>query len=431
MKTGFKERIKNTTLHKLFNNNRFVIIFSLFLSVILWFTVSMNISISAERTITSVPVTIDLKNTYAEKLGLKLFGETNFTVDVDISGESYIVRQKTADDIIVTAQTSTIESSGKVRLWLNYKPADGVTGITINKVSPSYVDAYFDVESTKYFPLTPDIISPQVAADDYMQQNEVLSQSQIKVTGPKTEIEKIDKVYARIEISDPLTQTTTFDCQVQAVDSNGNEPKYLEIGQENQTVQMTVPILKRKELPVTAEFINAPQDYLTSSLEMKFSPETISIAGPETAIDSMMQLNLGKIDFEKLSPDENTFTFDVSLPSGVTAIDNVETVTVTVNMKGLTSNIFTIPKDNIIVQNIPTVNTVTIVSGDISDVKIVGPEDVISQLTSGDIYAKVDLLDEQFSLGEQQFKVNISVKNNDRCWAYGEYKIWLRIKSTS
>ena len=119
------------------------------------------------------------------------------------------------------------------------------------------------------------------------------------------------------------------------------------------------------------------------------------------------------------------------MPSGVTAIDNVETVLVTVNMKGLTSNIFTIPKDNIIVQNIPTVNTVTIVSGDISEVKIVGPEDVISQLTSSDIYAKVDLLDEQFSLGEQQFKVNISVKNNDRCWAKGEYKILLRVKSTS
>lgn len=431
MKTDFKERIKNTTLHKLFNNNRFVIAFSLFFSLILWFAVSMNLSISAQRTITSVPVSIDLKNTYAEKLGLKLFGETNFTVNVDISGESYIVRQKTADDIIVTAQTSTIESSGKVRLWLNYKPADGVTGITIDKVSPAYVDAFFDVESTKYFPLTPDIVSPQVAADAYMQQNAILSQSQIKITGPKTEIKKIDKVYARIEISEPLTQTTAFDCQIQAVDSNGNEPKYLEVGQENQTVQMTVPILKRKELPVTADFVNAPKDYLTSPLEMKFSPETISIAGPEATVDGMTQLNLGKINFEKLSPDENTFNFDVSLPSGVTAIDNVTTVTVTVSMKGLTSNIFTIPKDNITVQNISSMNTVTIVSGEISDVKIVGPENVISQLSPEDIYAEVDLTHEQVSLGEQQFKVNIYVKGNERCWAYGEYKIWLRVKAAS
>lgn len=431
MKKGFKERIKNTTLHKLFNNNRFVVIFSLFLSLILWFAVSMNISISANRTITAVPVSIDLKNTYAEKLGLKLFGETNFTVDVDISGESYIVRQKTAEDIIVTAQTSTIESAGKVRLWLNYKPADGVTGITINKISPSYVDAYFDVESTKYFPLTPDIISPQVAAEDYMQQNAILSQSQIKVTGPKTEIEKIDKVYARIEISQPLTQTTAFDCQIHAVDSNGNEPKYLDIGQENQTIQMTVPILKRKELPVTAEFINVPTDYLMSPLEMKFSPEKISIAGPEATVDTMTHLNLGKIDFEKLSPDENTFTFDVSLPSGVAVLDNVETVTVTVNMKGLTSNIFTVPKNNIVVKNIPTINTVAIVSGDISSVKIVGPENVISQITPDQIYAEIDLSDEQVSLGEQQFKVRVYVKNNDRCWAFGEYKVWLRIKSTA
>lgn len=92
---------------------------------------------------------------------------------------------------------------------------------------------------------------------------------------------------------------------------------------------------------------------------------------PEATVDGMTQLNLGKINFEKLSPDENTFNFDVSLPSGVTAIDNVTTVTVTVSMKGLTSNIFTIPKDNITVQNISSMNTVTIVSGEISDVKIV------------------------------------------------------------
>lgn len=431
MKTSIKEKLKGITLHKLFNNNRFVMAISLLISLILWFSVSMNISNSVTRIVSAVPVTIDLKNTYAEKLSLQLFGETQFTVDAEISGESYRVRQVKAEDILISAQTSSVESAGKVRLWLNSKIADGIDGVTINKISPSYVDAYFDVESTKYFPLTPQIDSPQVAADDYMQQNAILSQTQIKITGPKTEIEKIEKVYATIQISEPLTQTMVFDCQIKVVDSSGNEPKYLEIGQEDQAVKMTVPILKRKELPVTAEFINQPEDYLTAPLKLSFSPEKISIAGPESTVDAMTELNLGKIDFEQLSPDENTFTFDISLPSGVITIDNVSQATVTVSMKGIASNIFSVPKENILIRNVPSLNTAAVISKEISDVKIIGPEDIISQLTSESIYAEVDLSEEQVSLGEQQFKVHIYVRNNDRCWAYGEYKVWIRINNKS
>lgn len=427
MKTGIKEKLKGITVHKLFDNNRFVIIISLFISVALWLSISINISNPITRVVSSVPVKIDLKNTYAETLDLQLFGETLFTVDAEISGESYLVRQITAEDIIISAQTSGVDSSGRIRLWLNSKVIEGIDGVTINKLSPAYIDAYFDVETTKYFQLTPQIDSQQVAAKDYIQQNEILSQGQIKITGPKSEVEKIDKVYASVEINEPLTQTTVFDCQIKVEDSTGNEPKYLEVGQEDQVVKMTVPILKRKELPLAVDFINQPEDYMVMPPNVSFSPEKIMIAGPESAVDSMTVLKLGKIDFEALSPDENTFSFDVSLPSGVIAIDNVDTVRVTVNLGDMSSKILSVPKENIMIKNIPSADSAELISKEISDVKIIGPNAVISRLDQDAVYAEVDLSEQSLSLGEQQFKVRIYVKNSSSCWAYGEYKIWIRI----
>lgn len=429
MKTDMKEKLKGVTLHKLFDNNRFLVAVSLFVSITLWLSISINVSNPITRVVSKVPVTIDLTNTYAETLNLKLFGETQFAVDAEISGESYLVRQIKSEDIIVTAQTSEINSSGKVRLYLNAKMADGMYGVTVSKLSPSYIDAYFDVETTKYFQLTPQIDSSQITQEDYIQQNALLSQKQIKITGPKTEVEKIENVYASVEIREPLRQTTVFDCNIKVADLSGNEPKYLEVGQEDQVVKMTVPILKRRELPLTVDFVNMPANYMQTPPKVTFSPEKISIAGPEETVDAMGTLNLGKINFEVLSPDENTFKFPISLPSGVIVIDDVDAVSVTVNMSDMTSKTISVASDNILIKNVPPENTATVISKEITDVRIIGPEAIISQLNSASVYAEVDLSKQTFSLGEQQFKVRVYVKNNNNCWAYGEYKVWVRIKT--
>lgn len=158
----------------------------------------------------------------------------------------------------------------------------------------------------------PKMDSQQVAAEDYIQQNVILSQKQIEITGPKTEVEKIENVYAAVEIVEPLTKTSVFDCQINVEDANGNEPKYLTVGQEAQTIKMTVPILKRKELPISVGFINQPEAYEASPPKVTFSPEKITVAGPEDTINAITELNLGSINFETLSPDENILTFDIS-----------------------------------------------------------------------------------------------------------------------
>lgn len=430
MKKPFDIKLKRVSFHQLFGNNRFLVVFSLLLSVALWFSVSMTLSNPVTKTITSVPVTIDLKNTYAEKLNLKLFGESTFTVDAEIEGENYQVHKVKPEDIVITAQTNTIEAAGKTRLWLNYKPADGTGGFAIKSISPAYIDAYFDVEATDYFSLTPQIIPTDVAEDGYIQDAEILSIKQLKVTGPKLEVDKISRVYAMVQLNASLTQTATFDCQIKILDSSGHEPKYLDYS-DNEKVEMTIPVLKEKELPFKVSFKNQPTGYLSIPLGVTVYPEKITIAGPESAIDEMSAIDLGDIDFSELSIEKNIFKFPIHLLTGMKTIDDVEEVTVKVNMSGMKSALLSLPTENILFKNVPAAYNASISSNLIERVTVIGPGAAIEKLDSSDIIAEIDLSKILPVPGEHDAEINVYVKNNDRCWAYGEYKIKIKLSSAA
>ena len=75
------------TLNGLFENNLFVLILSLFIAVIIWLLVVINVSPQTTRVIKGVKVTID--QTVPSQFGLEVFGESEFTVDVTVKGKKY------------------------------------------------------------------------------------------------------------------------------------------------------------------------------------------------------------------------------------------------------------------------------------------------------------------------------------------------------
>ena len=78
MKTKFK-------LNDLFNNDKFLLFFSLFAALVIWLLVVVNVSPATTRVIQGVKVNID--STVPSQFGLEVFGEKEFTVDVTVDIE--------------------------------------------------------------------------------------------------------------------------------------------------------------------------------------------------------------------------------------------------------------------------------------------------------------------------------------------------------
>lgn len=60
-----------------------------------------------------------------------------------------------------------------------------------------------------------------------------------------------------------------------------------------ETADVTIPVLKQKELPVSVEYLNVPSGFPIDWLEDEYSVASLLVAGPEELIDAYSQLDHG------------------------------------------------------------------------------------------------------------------------------------------
>ena len=74
-KSGQPEQAKKRIeLGRLFYNNKFVLILSIFLSVILWFAIYLDQKPNSNWLINGIPVSVNYENSIAQDLGLEIVG---------------------------------------------------------------------------------------------------------------------------------------------------------------------------------------------------------------------------------------------------------------------------------------------------------------------------------------------------------------------
>lgn len=419
---------KKISLQSLLYNTNFLVGFSFAMALIIWIAVTLNESPEVERTIKNVKVEID--TSVPEQLGYKVYGQDEYFVDVTVRGRRYLVGDNvlSAKDIKVTAITNYVNSVGKQSLKLRATPDSSNAGYKIVSTSVDYIDVYFDTPKSIDMTITPDIIVSDklLFSDEFVSDIPVLSTDRIKISGPATEINKIKKVSARINVEEPLKATKSFPAELLIVDEYGRSLKYLEITPKLDSLTITVPVYKVAQMPVSVSFKNAPAGYLGSELNIVASPATIKIAAPEDVLSSMTTLNVGEIDFNSIRNGENKFSFKTADISNIKVLDNVETISVSVDVVGGKSIKSKVNSSNISIVNAPAGSKIKIAQNSIQNVVLVGPSNDISNLTVDDIYAEINLEDKKLTAGKHTVTANVKVKN-DRCWAYGNYKVQITV----
>lgn len=417
--------MKIKKLNSLFQNNLFVFVLSLLISVVIWLLVVINVSPQTTRVIKDVKVTID--DTVPSQFGLEVFGESEFVVDVTVKGKKYQIStgNLSADDIVVTAVTTNVDAPGFRTLQLRAEPVSENASYTISSVSAKTIDVYFDTAKTVQFVVEPNIITDgfPVVEDGFTCGEISLSEPSVVITGPSTQVNRIEKVVADCVLDKSLNSNLSLETAIVPLDDkNKSDFDYLSMSVERTVV--AIPVLRTKTVNTAVNFKNIPKNYVASPLKYKISPakETFNIFVDE--YEKATSYDVGTIDFKTLSPTNNRFVFSSDkLP---VAEGGAKEFIVTVDMSGFSQEYISVSLDKIKVNN-PEKLDYTI-SDYPNSVVIVGPDSELSGITKDNIYLEIDLSQVEAEEGETVVIPALITVESDACWVYGTYDIEITLQ---
>ena len=407
-------------LNNLFNNDKFLLVFSLLAALAIWTLVVVNVSPATTRVIQGVKVNID--STVPSQFGLEVFGEKEFTVDVTVKGKKYQISPTalSAEDIVITAQTNNVDSAGNRTLQLKPEIPDGAD-YTITTLSEKSIEVYFDTAKTVQMVIEPQVITDgfPVVSEGYTSGNINLSETSVTVTGPSTEINRIEKVIAKLVLNKSLSSNKSADAEIVLLnDKNKSDFKYVTLSKDK--VVLTIPVLQTKELETIVAFKNAPNNFMVTPLSYTVSPAKDLFNISVDDYDKTVDFTVGTIDFRTLSPSNHVFTFlaeDIAVAEG----SETEKYTVNVDMSGISQEYVTYSSDKFVINN--PANKQYKISELNKSVVVVGTPKDLESITEEAIKVEIDLSEIDISKGQSVTVPAVVTIDNAGCWIYGSYSV--------
>lgn len=424
MKRGIIDLKKNKlSLNKLMQNSKFIFLVAVLISASIWVYMSLGTSNDTDVTLTNIPIQIELSDEAREN-GLQIFSGDEQTASVTVSGNRAILGSINSTDVTVTAAANSINSSGNYSLPVSATKTNSSSNFQITSaVVPSTINVVVDYFRESSFQILDNNVVYKVS-DGYYGFTSLNSKS-IVISGPQTEISKIEKVYAVAEIEGTLTETISTNAEIVLYDKNNNKLSTELFTMDMSNVKVTVNVLPEKTVNVKPVFINKPAGLKITDDMIKIEPSEILLAGPADIINVTSSVNLESIDFSTLKPGKKTFpSLGIDIPTDCKNLSNSTTAEVTLDLSGLTSKKITV--DRFTVDGLSDNYKAEVTQKNIS-VEICGSKSEIEKLNASDITAVIDTSVSEGTTGSVQMPVTFKINGTTSCWAYGSYKANLTI----
>lgn len=415
-----EKKRKGFSFSKLIYNDKYLFVLSLFLAVVVWITSSISVGSEETRTV-KVDVPIKLSGQVSEQLGMQYYTlQDTVEVSVTVSGAKYIVGQVGENDLDISFDTSSVSKTGDQRVPIVVKNKSNTLDYSIDAVYPSTVDCFYDVDQTKTFDVNL-VYDDSVVANGYVFGTPVLSEDKITISGPKTYVDRIERLYCQVNFGNKkdLTEQFTQDCDVH-IEGDGIITNYLTLISRNDStkevdkVSVTLPVLKVVTLPVSATFEDKPEGIDDSVFSVSYSVNSLKAGVLATA--DISSANIGTIDFCDLTVGTQSFDFATDSINGVAVLDDVSTITATVTISSnYVEQVVRVNKSNIAIEGAESGSNLSVTYLDDATVTVLVPRG--TEITADDLSMKCDVSTKS---KDNKYPVKITVANSS-CWVYGKY----------
>jgi hypothetical protein len=418
--------VKRRTLSHLFDNNWFVLVFSLVIAVILWCGVSMFQTTEVEKQFVNIKVQLNYEGSLPSNKNLQIFGEQEYYVDVTVKGKSYLVNDEDfADKISASVSFASVTSAGTYALPVTVTVEE--PDVEVVNYSRSTVSVYIDEMLEKSFAIEDEVreLSGYSLPEGYARENPRLSVESVTLQGPALEISRVAAVKAVIELDKELASTETFTAEVIYVGTSENANLSNVTMKDEEPVYITIPVTYTASYTPVINFTNVPKDLRDAGIEYKITPEsvTMTVATGENQVNANEEIAVGTIDFSEINNERNTFRIPVD-ESQFTFTDGTKQFVVTVDMTGMHKRWLEISVNT---DDLKLPEGATLVTKTIQSVQVIGPAGSVDKIENSEAYAVPVLDDVTLEKGVNVVPVKVVLRTLTDSWVRGEYTVEIRV----
>lgn len=404
-----------------FLKNLRTIIVSVVISVILWFAISIQVFPNVYSHIYDIPIAANLPQEMIDD-NLQLAEPYDGTVSIQIQGKRYVIGNLTADNFSAYLDFSSVSGTGEQTVDIVVEKHDADCEIVSENLT-----AVVNIRRiiSKTIEVTPNVDSIQVSENMTVMEDDLsCSPNTVTITGDEAAVNSIVRAEAAAIFDGTMERSTEVRGQLQLFNSDGSLIENPDVTVDAEAFTVSVPLYKVKTLPLDVS-LNYPANFDASNLQYSILPAEITIASPDDSIDSLDKITIGEISVNDLtSKDLEGVRLTISLPDGYKNISNIYSAQV--NFQDVDSYgklEFSVPQENFTILNADTAYDISILTNQLP-VSVVGPSEVIHNMTASDIYATANLIGVKIDEGVKSVSVSFRIAGqNMTAWVSGDYKI--------
>ena len=411
-------------MSEFWNKKTVRIILSILVALIIWLYADSQDTDPRTVRVNDVPVEFTGEDVLMER-GLLVTSAMDITVDLELSSSNRTMinnLERGKGDIRLRVNLSGINSVGTYPLeWDIFYP-DSVNPSSVTVTYASSYNVTVDVVElyTKSVPIRGE--RSGTPADGYVVGEMTFDQDSITVSGEQLAVANISHALVTVDISGAKESFSTVS-EFQLIDYNGEVIENSTFRTSVETVEVNVPILMIKELPLEIDFTESPGSTL-EDVVVDIDPKAITVSGDSRSIGRLERVVLTEIDLSKLTGD-TSFTVPIPVPSGSTSVSGETEATVSIQFKdSVATQVF--EASNISYVNEPENSTVTVVSNAL-EVTLRGPAAELADVTDHNIRVVGDLTDISAERGSYTVPASIYVDGAEHVGAIGFYQITVQI----
>ena len=424
---GTKPAIQHTK--SILNDRRIRLLLAIVGAIVAWMVVTIVVQPGTTRTINNVPVDFTYDSAAYTSRGLSIVSAPEKYVSLKLSGDGYTIGGLTSSDFVVYPDWSSVRDSGEKTLHLQVRGVNTLlNGVSVSiEGGDNSVDVVFDVVEEKTVPITV-TTNYLTIADGYILYDTELSKETVTLSGPSTEIDKVETCTAEVTHKGELTDSVTLDTALRFYTKSGSEVKFEYTNLEESSVEVTLEVYKMATLPVSVSFINAPRNFDPSVLVYSLSKQTLNVAGPESQIEKLSTLSVGTIDLSTFALNK-VYELPIELPGNIRLLDNISSITVSFDSSKLETKTMNLPASCVQVVNLPSTYTLTVQTERLMNVTLCGPAGLLDTLVPEQVVIEIDADDFYVAAGQQNIACRLYVPSNGKIFALGSYVIQCKIES--
>lgn len=374
---------------------------SLAIALGIWLYVVTVVSPNSDKIFYNVPVATQSEALLHDR-GL-MITETDVTaVSLHLEGNRTDLNKLSNSNIIVTVDVSKIGEAGYHSLPYNISYPGNIAQNAVSTLSKTPGVITVKVEERISKPVPVNVVYSGQLVDNFMadKENRQLDVETVSITGPKSVVDQIAMAKIDVDLtgrSESLSERFSY-----TLCNDQEEPVDAKlVTTDVADIALTLKIMRVKEIALVLNILEGGGATAQTS-RITIEPKTIWVSGSDTLLENIESLEIGTIELAEI-PEDQTLTFPIKLPEGITDETGVTEVSVSVEFPELATKTLTVTQINAV--NIPSGMRVDLLTKAL-EIQVRGPKDQIESLEASDFTVTADF--SEVEAGTAKVKADIT-----------------------